>query len=60
MIDLSTTTREDVGRMWVAALRSGEYEQGKDLLRAGNNTYCCLGVLVDVLVIQWSVPVVVR
>jgi hypothetical protein len=29
---------------WVAALRSGEYEQGRRQLRAGD-TYCCLGVL---------------
>lgn len=36
---------------WVAALRSGEYEQGKDGLLAkefGRYVYCCLGVLQDV------------
>ena len=32
-------------RAWVAALRSGEYKQGKNrLLDLTNNTYCCLGV----------------
>lgn len=28
---------------WVAALRSGKYEQGAGYLKTGN-TYCCLGV----------------
>jgi hypothetical protein len=31
---------------WVAALRSGEYEQGVQLLRQGDQ-FCCLGVLCD-------------
>lgn len=38
---------------WVAALRSGEYEQGRGGLRNSNNsggdTFCCLGVLCDVI-----------
>jgi hypothetical protein len=29
---------------WVAALRSGEYRQGKYALRSGSS-FCCLGVL---------------
>ncbi len=33
---------------WVAALRSGEYKQGKTFLRREDNSYCCLGVLLDV------------
>lgn len=33
-------------REWVAALRSGEYEQGEGSLRTGNK-YCCLGVACD-------------
>lgn len=38
---------------WVAALRSGKYEQGqKTLVR--DNRYCCLGVLCDVA--GWSDP----
>lgn len=32
---------------WVEALRSGKYKQGKDALRKGDNTFCCLGVLCD-------------
>lgn len=33
---------------WVAALRSGQYKQGKKCLRTYKNTFCCLGVLVDI------------
>lgn len=30
---------------WLTALRSGEYEQGREqLYTASDNTYCCLGV----------------
>jgi hypothetical protein len=29
---------------WVEALRSGEYNQGQSRLKAGVNSYCCLGV----------------
>jgi hypothetical protein len=32
---------------WVAALRSGDYRQGKLALRTENAEYCCLGVLCD-------------
>lgn len=32
--------------MWLAALRSGEYAQGRNQLKNGDN-YCCLGVLCD-------------
>lgn len=33
---------------WLAALRSGEYAQGRSALRV-NDTFCCLGVLCDVV-----------
>jgi hypothetical protein len=33
---------------WIDALRSGKYMQGKSCLKDTNNTYCCLGVLVEV------------
>lgn len=39
--------RKDIQDQWVAALRSGEYEQGRGALRTGNGQYCCLGVLCD-------------
>jgi hypothetical protein len=37
---------------WLKALRSGDYKQGRDLLRTGeegNYAYCCLGVLQQCL-----------
>lgn len=38
-----------LARKWVDALRSGEYRQGKGGLRCvEDNSYCCLGVLLDV------------
>lgn len=39
-------TRANIEK-WVAALRSGEYAQGRGLLRSEDG-YCCLGVLCDV------------
>jgi hypothetical protein len=37
----------DLKERWVAALRSGDYEQGKDTLKS-DNKFCCLGVLLDI------------
>jgi len=41
----------EVKKLWVDALRSGEYKQGyKDLFKIdsnGNKSYCCLGVLTE-------------
>lgn len=37
---------ERVKKLWIEALTSGEYEQGKGVLRDGD-TFCCLGVLCD-------------
>jgi len=34
--------------LWIDALRSGEYEQGKYYLCSKTKKYCCLGVLVKV------------
>jgi hypothetical protein len=43
---------------WVDALRSGEYEQGRGMLRCktdDSDQFCCLGVLCDVYdPSQWS------
>lgn len=39
---------------WVAALRSGKYKQGQRYLRSCNDTYCCLGVLLDIERVQWE------
>ncbi|WP_326565118.1 hypothetical protein VSH64_25070 [Amycolatopsis rhabdoformis] len=49
MIDTkSTEVRMDpeIKAKWIAALRSGEYEQGKRVL-VENDRFCCLGVLCD-------------
>lgn len=40
---------KDLKARWVAALRSGEYTQGRARLRSAVNTYCCLGVLCEVM-----------
>lgn len=40
-------------RLWVAALRSGEFPQGKDVLcrvSPAGDTYCCLGVACEVAI----------
>ncbi len=36
----------EVKGKWIAALKSGNYKQGKKVLREGDN-FCCLGVLCD-------------
>jgi hypothetical protein len=38
--------RPEVKKMWVDALLSGKYKQGKSVLRR-DNRFCCLGVLSD-------------
>ena len=39
-----------VKALWLNALRSGEYKQGKQALRSADNKFCCLGVLCDLYV----------
>ena len=38
--------RKEIAERWVAALRSGEYEQGRGYLHTEDG-HCCLGVLCD-------------
>lgn len=40
---------KDIADRWVAALRSGEYKQTQKTLRRLDNSYCCLGVLCEIL-----------
>lgn len=40
----------EVKQLWLDALRSGEYKQGRNVLRDKNDNYCCLGVLTDLYV----------
>lgn len=35
----------DIRDRWIAALRSGDYKQGKGNLHATGGAFCCLGVL---------------
>lgn len=37
----------DIKSRWIAALRSGEYKQGRKRLRHAGR-YCCLGVLCEI------------
>jgi hypothetical protein len=40
----------EIKAQWTAALRSGEYQQGKQALKTADGTYCCLGVLCELAV----------
>ena len=40
---------QDIKGRWIAALRSGKYKQHPGVLRSGENEFCCLGVLCDVV-----------
>ena len=39
---------KDIKKLWVNALLSGEYKQGKGILKDLNNKFCCLGVLCEI------------
>lgn len=39
---------------WVAALRSGEYKQGVCFLRNARNEFCCLGIAVELMGLNWQ------
>lgn len=39
--------KPEIKKLWVKALRSGEYEQGTHQL-VKDNKYCCLGVLCEI------------
>lgn len=43
---------------WVEALRSGRYQQGRGSLRPSENTYCCLGVLCDLIKPSWEYNII--
>lgn len=45
---------EGIAKKWVKALRSGKYRQGRGVLRTGNDSYCCLGVLCDIAGAEWK------
>lgn len=39
---------QEIKKEWVAALRSGEYKQGRKTMRNKKDEFCCLGVLCEV------------
>lgn len=41
--------KKSIMTKWVKALRSGKYTQGKYSLRSFGNSFCCLGVLCDIV-----------
>jgi hypothetical protein len=43
---MNTEMRQALQKRWLEALRSGEYKQGRRVLRK-LDTYCCLGVLCN-------------
>lgn len=47
MATLKNRMNPEVKQKWIAALRSGKYEQGSEKLRSVSG-YCCLGVLCDI------------
>ena len=46
--------KKDIKEKWVKALRSGKYVQGPDYLRDCHNRFCCLGVLCDIIDVEWK------
>lgn len=41
--------KPEIAKIWVEALRSGEYEQGRNNLNC-ENKFCCLGVLCELAI----------
>ena len=39
----------EMRRQWLVALRSGDYKQGHKILRSVTDSYCCLGVLCNLV-----------
>ena len=46
---MTTKMKPEIKKLWVDALRSGEYKQGREALSVGG-AFCCLGVLCDLAV----------
>lgn len=45
---------KSVKQKWIAALRSGNFKQGRSFLRDEQDNCCCLGVLLDICGAKWS------
>lgn len=47
--------RKKLKNEWIAALRSGEYKQAKNVLHSADGGFCCIGVLADIgLEFDWE------
>jgi hypothetical protein len=46
----------EVKALWLTDLRSGEFTQGKGMLRNTEDEYCCLGVLCERAVREGIIP----
>ena len=44
---------QEIKQKWLKALRSGKYKQGRRILRNKQNEFCCLGVLCDIVNVEW-------
>ena len=44
--------KQEIKDLWVKALRSGEYVQGRQRLRNLKDECCCLGVLCDLYLLE--------
>lgn len=56
---MTTYTAEETAAnraKWVVALRSGEYVQGRALLRSADDRFCCLGVACELAALEGAVP----
>lgn len=45
---------EQIKKDWIAALRSDKYKQGRGTLQSDDQKFCCLGVLADVMGLEWQ------
>ena len=41
--------KAEIKQKWLEALRSGSYTQGRNALRSSDDSFCCLGVLCDLV-----------
>lgn len=50
MATIIWTPEETAGhrKLWVEALRSGRFQQGRERLKTINNEFCCLGVACEI------------
>lgn len=48
--------KKEIADLWVAALRSGKYKQGRTTLKNRDSEFCCLGVLCDISGLSTFIP----